>query len=139
MFYYSINILYHWFHFLVKLKKILAPSTHILQRDVDWEDFDESCFHYWSIIGKLNYLEKGACPDIAYTTHQLAHFSSNPKLSHRDAVIWLAKYLKATCEHGFLMDQSAKGGLEVHTDADFVGNWHKAVPIGETFRLKNII
>ena len=24
------------------------------------------------------------------------------------------------------MDPSAKGGLEVHVDADFVGNWHKA-------------
>ena len=74
----------------------------------------------------MNYLEKGTHPDIAYATHQLARFSSNPKQSHGDAVIWLVKYLKATREHGILMDPSAKGGLEVHVDADFVGNWHKA-------------
>ena len=36
---------------------------------------------------KLNYLEKGTRPDIAYATHQLARFSSNPKQSHGDAVI----------------------------------------------------
>ena len=79
-----------------KGKKIPAPLSHILQRDVNGEKFDESWFNYRAVIGKPNYLEKGTRPDIAYATHQLARFCSDPRESHGDAVIWLAKYLKAT-------------------------------------------
>ena len=79
-----------------KGKKIPAPLSHILQRDVNGEKFDESWFNYRAVIGKPNYLEKGTRPDIAYATHQLARFCFDPRESHGDAVIWLAKYLKAT-------------------------------------------
>jgi hypothetical protein len=43
----------------VKTKNIPMKSTDILRRHQDSEPFDEN-FHYRSIIGKLNYLEKGS-------------------------------------------------------------------------------
>ena len=109
-----------------KLKKIPAPSSHILQRDLNGDTFDESRFNYRTVIGKLNYLEKGTRPDIAYATHQLARFCSNPKQSHGDAVVWLVKYLKATRNEGINFNpKETLTGLEVYADADFSGNWNR--------------
>ena len=39
-------------------------------------------FHYWSVIGKLNFLEESTHPDIAYVVHQCTHFSEHPKQLH---------------------------------------------------------
>ena len=50
------------------LPDIPALSTSILQRDEKVPPFKGN-FHYRSIIGKLNYLEKGTRPDIGYATH----------------------------------------------------------------------
>jgi hypothetical protein len=36
-------------------------------------------FHYRSVIGKLNHLERGSRPDISYAVHQCARFSSDPR------------------------------------------------------------
>ena len=111
----------------MKLKKIPAPSSHILQRDLNGQKFDSDRFDYRSVIGKLNYLEKGTRPDIAYATHQLARFCSEPKQSHGDAVIWLAKYLLSTRDEEIIFNPGNKlPELEVFADADFVGNWHRA-------------
>ena len=35
-----------------------------------------------SVIGMLNYLDKGSRSDIAYATHQCARFVDNPKVEH---------------------------------------------------------
>jgi len=56
----------------------------------------DTSFHYRQIIGKLNYLEKSAKPNISYATHQCACFSADPKQPHADAVKWLGRYLKGT-------------------------------------------
>ena len=50
------------------LPDIPALSTSILQRDEKVPPFKGN-FHYRSIIGKLNYLEKGTRPDIGYATY----------------------------------------------------------------------
>lgn len=60
-----------------KAKKLPALSSKILLKHQDSEDFDQS-FHYRSVIGKLNYLEKGTRPDISYATHQCARFVEQP-------------------------------------------------------------
>ena len=75
-----------------KIPKIPAHFTRILLRRPDEEPFDNSKFHYRSVIGKLNYLEKNTRPDIAYAVHQLARFSSDPKKSHGEAAIHIIKY-----------------------------------------------
>jgi hypothetical protein len=45
----------------VKPKDMPAPSTIILNKDEDGDNFDES-FHYRGVIGKLNFLEKSTRP-----------------------------------------------------------------------------
>ena len=113
-----------------------AASSRILQRDIDGEDFDNS-FDYRSVIGKLNYLEKGSRPDIAYAVHQLARFSSNPKKSHADAVIHLVKYLRATKDKGIILDPKQDKSFEVFADADFSGNWFSRTAEHDTSTAKS--
>ena len=105
-----------------KARPIPAPSSKILGRDLDGPDFAYN-FNYRSIVGKLNFLEKGTRPDIAYAVHQCARFSSNPKKSHGDALINIAKYLKGTKDKGIYIKKNAIKSFEVYADADFSGNW----------------
>jgi hypothetical protein len=77
-------------------------------------------------VGKLNFLEKGTHPDIAYATHQCARFSEDRRASHEDTVIWLCKYLLATNDDGIIYDPKRDQSIEVYADADFCGSWNKA-------------
>ena len=108
----------------VKEKDTPAASTRILSADPREDEFDHS-FHYRSVIGKLNYLEKSTRPDIAYATHQCARFTESPKKSHGKAVRWIARYLKKTRDRGIIMKPVDKRDLEMYIDADFAGNWKK--------------
>ena len=105
-----------------KEKSIPAASSKLLSRHTKSDDYDGS-FNYRSIIGKLNYLEKGSRPDIAYITHQCARFSTCPKVEHGKAIRWLARYLKGTKDKGTILRPNKEKGLEVYVDADFAGNW----------------
>lgn len=105
-----------------KEKAIPAASSKLLSRHTKSDDYDGS-FNYRSIIGKLNYLEKGSRPDIAYITHQCARFSTCPKVEHAKAIRWLARYLKGTKNKGTILRPNKERGLEVYVDADFAGNW----------------
>ena len=73
-------------------KETPAASSRILTRNDDGVDHDKS-FHYRSVIGKLNYLEKATRLDISFATHQCARFAAAPKKSHTRAVRWLGRYL----------------------------------------------
>ena len=108
----------------LKVKDIPCKSSTILTRGDKDKNFDRS-FHYRSIIGKLNYLEKGTRSDISYITHQCARFTEAPKERHANAIRWLARYLKGTKDKGFIMRPDTAKGLEVYVDADFSGNWCK--------------
>ena len=50
-----------------------AAASKLLQRDQKAKHFNGR-FHYRSLIGKINYLDKGTRPDISYATHQCARF-----------------------------------------------------------------
>ena len=108
----------------VRARPIPALPTKLLTRDLDGTDFNYH-FDYRSIVGKLNYLEKGTRPEIAYAVHQCARFCINPKKSHGDAIIQIAKYLKGTRDRGIIIDPKLDKSLEVYADADFSGNWHR--------------
>ena len=69
-------------------KETPAASSQVLMRNNDRVDHDKS-FHYRSVIGKLNYLEKATRPDISFATHQCARFAAAPKKSHTHVVHWL--------------------------------------------------
>ncbi|CAJ1929167.1 unnamed protein product [Cylindrotheca closterium] len=103
-------------------RPIPAASSKLLSKHSDSPEFDGS-FHYRSVIGKLNYLEKGSRPDIAYIVHQCARFSTCPKKEHGKAVRWLARYLKGIKDKGLILRPDRTKGLEVYVNADFAGNW----------------
>ena len=107
------------------IKDTPAKSSTILSRHSISTPHDNS-FNYKSIIGKLGYLEKGSCPDIAYIVHQCARFSINPKQQHSAAIRWLAKYLEGTRNNGMRLTPDKTKGLELYVDADFAGNWDPA-------------
>jgi hypothetical protein len=104
-------------------RSVPAAPSKILRRDESAPPF-KCPFHYRKVIGKLNYLEKSTRPDIAYAAHQCARFCIEPKESHVQAVIHLAKYLQNTREEGIILDPDLKKSFEVYADADFAGNWY---------------
>jgi hypothetical protein len=104
-----------------KTKDKAAPSSTILRRDLDGEPFDEDWDHR-SIVGKLNFLEKSARPEIACAVHQCARFSSNPKKSHANAVRCLCRSLAGTKTKGLILQADPNKSFEVHVDCDFAGN-----------------
>jgi Reverse transcriptase (RNA-dependent DNA polymerase) len=62
-----------------KIKTTPSLSSKILQKHEDSQEFDGS-FDYRSVVGKLNYLEKGTRADISYITHQCARFAVDPSV-----------------------------------------------------------
>lgn len=106
----------------VKTKPTPTPATKLISHHSASEAFDES-FHYRSVIGKLNFLEKSTRPDISYTTHQCARFTSSPRKEHGNALRWLGRYLKGTRDKGLIITPDPNQDLMVYVDADFAGNW----------------
>jgi len=105
-------------------KSTPAKSSAILRKHSKSKDFDGH-FNYRSVIGKLNYLERGSRPDIAYIVHQCARFTACPKYEHGAALKWLGRYLKGTRDKGMILRPQRDKDMEVYVDADFVGNWSK--------------
>jgi hypothetical protein len=82
-----------------KIKAIPALLSKILQAQTDGPEFNES-WHYRSIIGKLNFLEKSTRLDIACAVHLCARFSSNPRYKHGKAIKQIGHYLMGTKDKG---------------------------------------
>jgi hypothetical protein len=61
-----------------KIKAVPAKVSKILHAHLEKPPFLLN-FGYHSVIGKLNYLAQTTRPDIVYSTHQLAKYSSNPR------------------------------------------------------------
>jgi hypothetical protein len=65
-----------------------------------------------------------------YATHQIGKYSSNPRTSHGEAVLYLICYLKKTCKLGLHFKPDPNKGFKCYCDADFLGLWNKAlVPV----------
>lgn len=107
-----------------KPPNIPAKSTVILNRNKDGTDFDRR-WHYRSVIGKLNFLEKCTRPDLAYAVHQCARFCEEPKQNHAIAVEYIAKYLSGTKDKGIIIMPRGDPIIDVYADADFSGEWNK--------------
>ena len=95
-----------------------------MTRNDSGTDHDKS-FHYRSVIGKLNYLEKATRPDTSFATHQCARYVVDPKKSHAWAVRWLGHYVLHSRRKGIRFKADITHGLEVFVDASFAGNWDK--------------
>ena len=105
-------------------KETPAASSRILTRNDSGTDHDKS-FHFRSVIGKLNYLEKATRPDISFATHQCPPYVADLKKSHARAVRWLGCYLLHSRRKGIIFKADITGGLEVFVDASFAGKWDK--------------
>ena len=68
-----------------KCKDTPMKSSTILNKSKDSPEFDQS-FNYQSVIGKMNYLEKGSRSELAYAIHQCAQYSTKPRKEYGDAV-----------------------------------------------------
>jgi hypothetical protein len=106
--------------FKAKSQNTPAATSVILGRDVDAESHKEN-WSYRSVIGKLNFLEKSSRPDLAYSVHNAARFSSDPKTSHSKAIKRIGRYLLGSRDKGIIMRPDPSRSIEVYADADFCG------------------
>jgi hypothetical protein len=113
----------------VKSRSTPALKTRILHKDEGGKPFDNS-FHYHSILGKLNYLEKSTRPDISHAVHQCARFSSYPMDSHAMAIRYITQYLVGTRNKGIRIKPSKKG-FECYVDASHAGDWKQLSAIDD--------
>jgi hypothetical protein len=75
------------------VKPVPAKVSQRLNAFKDEPPFDLE-FNYRSAVGKLNYLAQTTRPDNMYATHQVAKYSSDPRQSHGEAILYLVCYLK---------------------------------------------
>jgi hypothetical protein len=61
-----------------------------------------------------------------YATHQITKYSSDPRQSHGEAILYLIRYLKKTRDLGLRFKPDSNKGFECYCDADFSGLWNKA-------------
>ena len=116
--------------------EIPALSTKILTKDESGPEMKEE-FHYRSVIGKLNFLEKSTHPDLAYSVHQCARFSSNPKQSHVEAVKKIGRYLVSTRDKGILMRPQVDHSFDCWVDANFAGDWNQPTTLSDPMTAKS--
>ena len=107
-----------------KTKPVPAKVSLQLHAFKDQPIFDLN-FNYRSAVGKLNYLAQTTRPDIMYATHQIAKYSSDPRVPHGEAILYLVRYLKRTRDLGICFKPDPEKGFECFCDADFSGNWNK--------------
>ena len=94
-----------------------------LERDLDKPEHSAD-WHYRTIIGKLNFLEKSTRPNLAVSVHSCARFSVDPRKSHTDAVHNIGRYLVGNGDKGIIIAPNDHS-FDVYADADFCGLWNK--------------
>ena len=76
---------------------------------------------YQRLVGRLIYLSHTR-PDIAFAVSMVSQFMHSPYEKHLEAVYRILRYLKGTPGKGLLFKKNEKRGIEVYTDADWVGS-----------------
>lgn len=113
-----------------------ALSSKVLEKDEDGKPH-KATWHYRSVIGKFNFLEKSTRGELAYAVHQAARFSEHPKESNTRHVHNIVRFLIGTRDEGIIIDPK-EPVFEVYADADFCGlfNTHQAEHDPNTARLR---
>ena len=79
-------------------------------------------FSYSSVVGMLLYLSGHSRPDIAYAVNCAARYMFCPRKSHEAALKRIGRYLKATQNHGLIINPSEEVlKIDAYPDADFAG------------------
>jgi hypothetical protein len=96
-----------------------ASSSTILEHNLHKEPKHGNFNYPRSTIGKLNFLNKSTCPNIAFAMvqHQCVCFSSNPQISHAKAVRCIVRYQKGTANKGIILDPNDHS-FESYVNAD---------------------
>ncbi|KAL7475484.1 hypothetical protein ACHAW6_001396, partial [Cyclotella cf. meneghiniana] len=105
-------------------KQVPAKVSLQLYAFCDLPKFDGN-FNYCSAMGKLNYLGQTTRPDILYAVHQAAKYSTDPRLEHGEAIVYIVKYLKATHHIDLRFKPDASKGFQCYCNANFAGNHNK--------------
>jgi hypothetical protein len=106
-----------------KFKATPAASTKILNKDEDGDPHTAN-WHYRSVIGKLNFLEKSTRGELGYSVHQCARFCERPTTLHTEAIHRIVRFLAGTRGEGIIL-RPEKVSFECFADADFCGLWNK--------------
>jgi hypothetical protein len=93
-----------------KVKPVPAKVSLQLHAFKDKPAFDLN-FNYRSAVGKLKYLAQTTRPDIMYAIHQIAKYSSDPRQSHGETILYLVRYLKKSCNLGLKFKPDPKKGF----------------------------
>ena len=103
-------------------KNMPSITTKLLHKDTDGPDMTPD-FHYCSVIGKLNFLEKLTRPDISVSVHQCAQFTEQLKRSHAEGVKQNGRYLLGTRGKGLIIHPKSLWHFDCWVDANYAGNW----------------
>jgi hypothetical protein len=79
--------------------------------------------NYASVIGMLLYVGH-SCPDIAFATHQCAHYTFAPKQLHEDGLKRIGRYLKGTLTKSLILHPSDDLKIDCYPDVNFAGLWN---------------
>ena len=109
-------------------KPTLEAYIKIIHRYINAATFYHP-FNYRSIVGEINYLEKGSRSDISYVVHKCAIFISNPWQIHANAIIHLCKCLQLTKYQGIVLNSNKYLQLEVYVNAYSTGNQNKSTAL----------
>ena len=118
----DLNLLAHENRSSTSIRDLPSMPTRKILADTNGPMFTYP-WHYRSVIGKLNFLEKSTRPDILYVVHQLARYSTKQRQSHGHAVKHLGRYLLGTRDKGLILHPTDPIDLTCFVDADFCGNW----------------
>jgi hypothetical protein len=88
-------------------------------------------WHYRSVIGKLNFLEKSTYPDISFIVHQFARYFTKQRKSHGQAMKHLGGYLLGTKDKGLILQPKGPTNLQCYVDADFAGDGNNKESISD--------
>ena len=106
-------------------KPVPAKANIMLLTHKDQPRFELN-FDYRSVTGKLNYLAQTSRPDIMYATHQIAKYSSESRVQHGEAIIYLVRYLMRSRDVGIRFSPNSSKGFECYCDTNFTGNWNRS-------------
>jgi hypothetical protein len=100
-----------------------TPADAILHASSAPNEPRQLLWHYRQVIGILNYIAASSRPDILFTVHQCARFSNAPMRAHELAVKRIVRYLKGTCDKGYILRPCQNKTIDCFVDADFAGAW----------------
>ena len=103
-------------------KNTPSITTKLLHKDAKGPDMNPE-FHYDSVIGKLNFLEKSTKPDISVSVHQCARFTEHPKRCHAEVVKRVGHYLLGTHDKGLIINPNTPRHFDCWVDTVYMGNW----------------